>query len=293
MSRARGGSRQLPAGSLAAPYVAGLVVLLLVPTAAAAVLAVTEYYGFEPPRFTGLDNVRRAVSDELFLTSLRNVALVAVVAVPLRVLLAVGAALVLATRFRGAAAGRVATYLPSVVPDAAWALLWLWLLNPLYGPLPAVLRSVGVGAPGFLTDPTAARVGIALMFALQVGESFVVALAARRAIPERLYEAAAVESARPSYVLRRLTLPLMAPLLALLAVRDTAVTLQVSFTPSYLLTDGGPDRATLFLPLYGYDVSFEQLQYGYGAAITLSMAALTLVLSLLGFALIRRLARIR
>lgn len=277
MSRARGGQRQLPAGSLAAPYVAGLVVLLLVPTGAAAVLAVTEYYGFEPPRFTGLDNVRRAVSDELFLTSLRNVALVAVVAVPLRVLLAVGAALVLATRFRGAAAGRVATYLPSVVPDAAWALLWLWLLNPLYGPLPAVLRSVGVGAPGFLTDPTAARVGIALMFALQVGESFVVALAARRAIPERLYEAAAVESARPSYVLRRLTLPLMAPLLGLLALRDLVLLLQVSFLPVLLVTEGGPRDATLTPPLYLYQRAFVYGELGYASALSVLLLLLTAV----------------
>lgn len=275
MSRARGGARQLPAGSLAAPYVAGLVVLLLVPTAAAAVLAVTEYYGFEPPRFTGLDNVRRAVSDELFLTSLRNVALVAVVAVPLRVLLAVGAALVLATRFRGAAAGRVAAYLPSVVPDAAWALLWLWLLNPLYGPLPAVLRSVGVGGPGFLTDPTAARVGIALMFALQVGESFVVALAARRAIPERLYEAAAVESARPSYVLRRLTLPLMAPLLGLLALRDLVLLLQVSFLPVLLVTEGGPRDATLTPPLYLYQRAFVYGELGYASALSVLLLLLT------------------
>lgn len=277
MSPARGGARQLPAGSLAAPYVAGLVVLLLVPTAAAAGLAVTEYYGFEPPRFTGLDNVRRAVSDELFLTSLRNVALVAVVAVPLRVLLAVGAALVLATRFRGAAAGRVATYLPSVVPDAAWALLWLWLLNPLYGPLPALLRSVGVGAPGFLTDPTAARVGIALMFALQVGESFVVALAARRAIPERLYEAAAVESARPSYVLRRLTLPLMAPLLGLLALRDLVLLLQVSFLPVLLVTEGGPRDATLTPPLYLYQRAFVYGELGYASALSVLLLLLTAV----------------
>jgi multiple sugar transport system permease protein len=275
VSRARGGARQLPAGSLAAPYVAGLVVLLLVPTATAAVLAVTEYYGFEPPRFTGLDNVRRAVSDELFLTSLRNVALVAVVAVPLRVLLAVGAALVLATRFRGAAAGRVAAYLPSVVPDAAWALLWLWLLNPLYGPLPAVLRSVGVGGPGFLTDPTAARVGIALMFALQVGESFVVALAARRAIPERLYEAAAVESARPSYVLRRLTLPLMAPLLGLLALRDLVLLLQVSFLPVLLVTEGGPRDATMTPPLYLYQRAFVYGELGYASALSVLLLLLT------------------
>jgi multiple sugar transport system permease protein len=84
------------------------------------------------------------------------------------------------------------------------------------------------------------------------------------------------------------TLPLMAPTLALLAVRDAALTLQVSFTPAYLLTDGGPDRATLFLPLYVYDVGFEQLRYGYGAAMTVTLFALTLALVAVGWWMVRR-----
>ena len=149
--------RQLPSGALAAPYVVGIVVLLLVPAAAAVLLAFTEYYGFAAPSFTGGDNFRRAWDDELFRTSLGNVALIALVAVPLRLVLAAGAALLLETRSRTSSAGRTATYLPSVVPDAAWALLWLWLLNPLYGPLPALLGAIGVGSPGFLTEPAAAR----------------------------------------------------------------------------------------------------------------------------------------
>jgi multiple sugar transport system permease protein len=280
-------SRQLPAGGLALPYVLGLLLLLGLPAGAAVVLGFTEYYGFDTPRFTGLDNLRRAMDDELFRTSLRNVALVALVAVPLRLVLAVGAALVLQARTRGATAGRVATYLPSVVPDAAWALLWLWLLNPLYGPLPAAFRAVGLDAPGFLTEPGAARVGVALMFALQVGESFIIALAARRSIPDRLYEAAAVESASPWFVTTRLTLPLMAPLLVLLALRDLVLLLQVTFVPVLLVTEGGPRDATLTPPLYLYQRAFVYGELGYASALSVVLLLLT-ALAVAGQAVVLR-----
>lgn len=267
--------RPVPAGALALPYAAGLVLLVGLPLAAGVGLAFTEYYGFEAPRFTGLENVRRALGDDLYLASLRNVALIAVVAVPLRIGLAVAAALVLQRRSRAAATGRVAAYLPSVLPDAGWALLWLWLLNPLYGPLAAVARGAFGGSPSFLTEPGWARLGIAVMFGLQVGESFVVALAARRAIPAPLYEAAAVEGARPWTVLRRVTLPLMAPLLALLAVRDLVLLLQVSFLPVLLVTEGGPRNATLTPPLYLYQRAFVYGELGYASTLAVLLLVLT------------------
>jgi len=284
-------SRVVSSGGLATPYVVGLVVLVAIPVAAAVLLSFTEYYGFAAPRFTGADNFRRAVEDEMFWTSVRNVVLIILVAVPLRLLLATAAALLLQGRGRVAGSGRVAAYLPSVVPDAAWALLWLWLLNPLYGPLPAALGAVGLGTPGFFTDPVAARVGIALMFALQVGESFIVALAARRGIPDLLYEAAAVEGARPAYVVRRLTLPLMAPLLGLLAARDLVLLLQVSFVPVLLVTEGGPRDSTITPPLYLYQRAFGYGELGYASALSVLLLVLTGLVLLVQAVLMRRLFR--
>jgi multiple sugar transport system permease protein len=278
-------------GVLAAPYVVGLLLLVVLPTVAAVGLAFTEYYGFEAPRFVGWDNFRRAAEDELFRTSLRNVALIALVAVPLRLVLATGAALLLHGAGRLVPTGRVSAYLPSVVPDAAWALLWLWLLNPLYGPLPAALRAVGLDSPSFLTDPAAARLGIALLVAFQVGEAFVVALAARSAIPGRLYEAAAVEGAPASHVVRRVTLPLMAPLLALLAVRDVVLLLQVTFVPVLLVTEGGPRDATLTPPLYLYQRAFLYGELGYASALSVVLLLLTAAALVLQLAVLRRLMR--
>ena len=284
-------SARSAAGGLAVPYLIGLLLLVVVPTAGAVALSLTEYYGFRAPRFVGLDNFERALHDEMFRTSLVNVSVIALIAVPLRLLLATGAALLLHGRGRLAPGGRVAAYLPSVVPDAAWALLWLWLLNPLYGPLPAVMGATGLSSPDFFTDPAAARVAIALLVAFQVGESFVVALAARGAVPGRLYELAETEAAPPSYVLRRVTLPLMTPLLALLAVRDLVLLLQVTFVPVLLLTGGGPRDATITPPLYLYRRAFEYGELGYASALSVVLLLLTAVALAVQAVVLRRVMR--
>ena len=196
-------------------------------------------------------------------------ALFVAIAVPLRLAVATGLALLLHARARGARAGRTFAFLPSVVPDAAWAMIWLFLLNPIYGPVNWLLGLVGIAPVSWFSDGNAAFVAIVLMLAFTVGEAFIVALAARQELPEELYSVARLEGAGAWFVLRTVTLPLMAPVLALLATRDVAVSLQATFTATYLLTDGGPDRATLFLPIYSFDMGFELLRYGYASAMML------------------------
>jgi multiple sugar transport system permease protein len=179
-------------------------------------------------------------------------------------------------------------YLPTAVPDVALALLFLWLLNPLYGPVNALLGLVGLPQPTWLATTGGARAAIVLMMLLPVGEAFLVVIAARRSIGSRLYEAAALEGCSPVAQLRRLTLPVMAPVLVLLALRDTLVALQAAFVAGYVLTDGGPDNATLLLPLYVFDQSFEFGSLGYGAMLSLLLLVVTLGLVVLQLLLVRR-----
>ena len=265
-------SRAASQGShlLSWPFLAGLVLLVALPAAAAGVLAFTEFSGVQPPRFTGFENVSRLVGDQAFWRSLGNTLIYVVVAVPLRLVVAGGFALLLQRRSATASVGRPAAYLPTVVPDVAYALLWLWLLNPLYGPLAAVLGTAGV-----LTDPWGARFALPIMSAFQIGEAFVVALAVRRSIPAQIYEAAAVDGASPWFAMTRLTLPLMTPVLALLALRDLVLSLQVNFVPALLMTDGGPRYATTYLPLYVYRSAFRYFRLGYASTIALTMFVMT------------------
>lgn len=276
------------ASILATPYLLGLVLLVGLPSIAAFGLAFTEYSGIQAPEFNGLDNFKRLANDSLFWQSFVNSLIFIALFVPLRVGGAVGAALLLHRRSRAAVIGRPIAYLPTVMPDVAYALVWLWLLNPIYGPIAATLQGAGLGSPEFLTDEWTTRVAVAVMGAFQLGEGFVVALAARRALPHSIYEAAEVDGASPWFTLTRITLPLMAPVLLLLAFRDLILSFQLNFVPALIITEGGPRLATTFLPLYVYRAAFTYFRFGYAAAASLLLFAVTAIVVVVQYRLARR-----
>lgn len=271
--------------SLAFPFLTGVFLLVGLPAAIALWFSLTDYSGIGAPRFIGFDNFARLAGDELFRRAAGNTLLHILMSVPLRMLSVVGLALLLHQRFRGASVSRAAVYLPTVVPDVAFALLFLWLLNPLYGPLAAVLGRLN---PDWLTDPWSARWAIVGLTLFQIGEGFVIALAARRALPRHLFEAARVDGASPWFVLRKVTLPLMAPVLAVLALRDVILSLQVNFVPSLLLTDGGPSYATTYIPFYAYRQAFRYLRLGYVSAMSVVMFAFTALIIWLQYRMAKR-----
>jgi multiple sugar transport system permease protein len=271
------------------PYLVGIALLVVVPAVFTFVLAFYEYDLIRPAAFRGLDNVRELLQDDVFRISLRNSLAFALVAVPLRLIGALVLALLLHKRFRGVGVYRSGAYLPSVVPDVAFALLWLWILNPLYGPLNLFLGLFGDFTPAWLTNPASAQAAVVLMSLFTIGEGFVVALATRREIPQELYELAAIEGSWHLDVFRRVTLPMMAPTLLLLLFRDTVLSLQTTFVPALIVTDGGPPPyATTYLPLFVYRNAFEYLRYGYAAAGTLVMFVVTGVIVLLQAGVVRR-----
>jgi multiple sugar transport system permease protein len=280
-----------------APYLLGLVGLVLLPAVITLALAFTEYDLLRPPRWVGLGNFTELISDPIFRVALTNSLVFALVAVPLRVLFALGLALLLHRRALGVGSARSAAMLPTAVPEIAYGLLWLWLLNPFYGPINQVLRTGGENGltmlgrtpPQWLTDPTDARAAIITMSLFTMGETFVVLLAARRALPRDVYEMAALEDATGWDVFRRITLPLMAPVLGLLLVRDAIQSLHFTFVPALVVTDGGPPPyATTYLSLFVYRNGFEYLRYGYAAAATLVMILLTVAAVVVQWRLIRR-----
>jgi multiple sugar transport system permease protein len=283
-----GGPRTRGTWALLTPFGVGVTVLLLAPAAMTFFYAFTSYTGLGEPVFNGLDNLRRGAADPLAAAALRASLVFALLAVPLRLLLATGLGLALAAPRRGSRLARVLVYLPTVIPDVALALLFLWVFNPLYGPVNGLLRTFGLPEPTWLASPWGARWAIVIMMAFPIGEAFLVVLAARRVLSADVYEAAAVDGASPWQQLIHVTLPQMAPLLVLLAIRDTILSLQVNFVPAYVLTDGGPDAATLFLPVYIFDQAFEFLGFGYGAMLTVILLAVTTVLLCLQALLARR-----
>ncbi len=256
------------------PYAAGLVLLVVLPALLSFALAFFRYDGLSTPRWAGGVNFGLARTDELFALSIANSLALVVLPVPLRV---AGAFLLawLARRGRLRGALRAAVFLPSAVPAAAFALAWLWLLNPLYGPVNRLLGGLGLGQPGWLAVAPWARPGVILVLLWLIGEGFLVALAALYDVPGELEDAAAVDGAGAAGVLRHVLLPLMAPVLLLMAARDAVLLLQDGFAVTRLLTQGGPYYATYTLPQFIYETAFDRLDFGVAAAALWVLYALT------------------
>lgn len=259
---------------LALPALTGLCLLVLLPALGSVLMSFFYYDSLSAPRFAGFDNFTHLGEDAMLSLALKNSLIVAAWAVPLRLLLALTLALFL-ERLRRSNALRAITFLPALVPDIAWALVWLWMLNPLYGPFAALLASIGLPLDQLLMVPFGGRAAIVLILLLLVGELIVALAAVRREVPTELYELARLEGASAFTTFRRLTLPWLWPALIFLACRDAALMLQTTFTPALVVTKGGPSFATYFLPLALYQNAFEYLRMGYAAAISLLMLGLT------------------
>jgi multiple sugar transport system permease protein len=283
---------------LLAPYLLGIITLVALPALVTFGLALTEYDLVRSPSFIGLDNFRELLRDDIFATALTNSLVFAGIAVPLRLAAALGLALLLHRRFTGVSTYRSAAVLPTVIPDIAYGLVWLWLFNPLYGPINLLLKvggdtstttAWGVQPPQWLTHPNDARAAIILMSLFTIGEGFVVLLVTRQGLPSELFDLAALEDATAWSIFRRITVPLMAPVLLLLFARDTIFSLQATFVPALVVTDGGPPPySTTYVPLFVYRNAFEYLRYGYASAATLTMFVLTALIVWLQWRIIRR-----
>lgn len=270
-----------------APYLIGTAVLVVVPALLSLVIAFTRYDALGAPVWVGLDNFRALGEDSLFWTAVRNSLVFVLLAVPLRVLGALALALLLQRPGRGVGLFRMAVFFPTVVPDVAYALIWLWIFNPVYGPLNLALEALGLPVSPWLAEGNTALLAIVIMAAFQIGEGFVVLLAGLQNVPEEYYQSAALDGARRWQQFRFITLPLLAPWLLLLTLRDVILSAQNTFTPAFLMTGGGPYYATLFLPLRMYQEAFDSFRFGTAAAMMLLLLLGVGLLLLLVYRVVR------
>jgi len=268
-------SRQNRWRLLLLPYAAGIVVLVVIPGLLSFALAFFHYDALSPPVWAGTLNFVLAYTDELFAVSVRNSLALILIPVPLRVLGAFFVARLMQRNGRFLNTFRSAVYLPSVIPGAAFALAWLWILNPVYGPLNLSLQAAGISAPAWLVDASWAKPGLALMALWQIGEGFIVSMAALYDMPPELEEAARIDGAGSWALMRHIIMPLIAPILLLLTFRDAIFTFQESFTHIYLMTQGGPYYATYTLPLFIYEQGFDLRAIGTASAALWVLYAIT------------------
>src|SRR5262249_15836281 len=148
------------------------------------------------PKWIGVQNFQRMLHDELFFKSLSVTAIYALISVPLSMLFAFSLALLLNQKIKGRAFFRTIFYLPSTVPVIASSVLWLWLFNPEFGLLNAILKPFGIPKQQWIYDENTVLPSLILMSLWGVGPMMIIFLAGLAGIPNDLYEAAEVDGGR-------------------------------------------------------------------------------------------------
>jgi multiple sugar transport system permease protein len=263
-----------------APWLIGFVFLVSGPMIASLLLSFMSWDLFSPPQWVGLENFKRLFSDPLVWISLYNTAFFTFISVPLNLIVALGAALLLNTSIKGQSVFRTAFYLPAIMPAVANAVLWFWILNPEVGLANAFLRMLGLPESQWLFDPATAKPAFILMTLWGIGNTMVIFLAGLQGIPQTLYDAAHVDGANWWQRFRVVTVPMLSPVILFNLVLGVIASFQI-FTSAFLLTNGGPENATLFTVLYLYRLGFEQFQMGYASALAWLLFTVILVFSLI------------
>ncbi|MGH2537210.1 MAG: carbohydrate ABC transporter permease [Candidatus Promineifilaceae bacterium] len=274
------------------PYLLGIILLVALPGIISFGLAFFHYNALSPPEWAGTLNFVLAYTDELFGLSVLNSLALIVLPVPMRVFGALLVARLLQRGGRWLRWQRAAVYLPSVIPTAAFALGWLWILNPLYGPVNLLLHSLGINPPHWFIDPQWVKPALVLMSLWQIGEGFLVSLAVLQDLPPELEDAAAVDGANRLQYFRHVLLPLVMPILLLLMFRDAILTFETSFAAVLIATQGGPYYSSYVLPMFIYEKGFDLLQFGVAGAALWALYLLSGAL-VIGLFLLGRQAKVR
>lgn len=264
-----------------APLMAGVLVFFIAAFFQNCYYSFTNKSSFGTPSFTGLDNYVRLFQDESFYRALFNTLLYVVICVPLVVILAIALAVLLNVKIRGIGVFRVCIFLPAVTLPAAIGLLWKWLMNYKFGIFNEILGAFGKEAVAWLSDPAIVLYSICVVFIwASVAYQVIVLLAGLQGIPACYQEAAQIDGANKRQQFFKITLPLLSPSIFFVCITTVINVFQI-FDFIYLMIPQGSSgtEASRSLVTYFFEQSFIKFHKGYGAAISIILFLLILMIT--------------
>jgi ABC-type sugar transport system permease subunit len=231
--------------------------------------------------FVGFENYIRAANHPIFLRTLQNTALYALLTVPTVIALALIVAIVIyqLPYFQGFFRGAV--YFPLIIPVVIAANIWAYIVNRDFGPLNAILVNFGVPRIDWLGSPTWAIPAIVMMEIWRgFGFYVIILFAALQSIPKDMYEAARIDGAEFWHIIFRITIPLLRPALGFCFIMATIFNFQL-FDAVYVLTKGGPAWSTATVSWYVYQQAFEADNLGFASTMGVVLLLVIMALSLI------------
>jgi multiple sugar transport system permease protein len=253
-------------------------------------LSVTNTTVGVPGTFVGIDNFKKIWSDDIFRTAVWNTCLYTFVTTVFKLALGLWLALLLNRHFKGKAFMRAFILLPFIIPTVLSTFAWKWMFDPTFSVINFVLFHLGLihGRINWLGDPGLAMISVIIVNVWRGVPFYAISLlAGLQTISPELHEAAAIDGARAWARFRHVTWPLLLPV-TLVIVLFSVIQTFADFQLVYVLTGGGPANATQLFATYAYQLGIGTGLLSQGAAISLAIFPILLLVVIVQLVYIRR-----
>ena len=261
-------NRNLVKGLLfVSPWLVGFLAFTILPILASLYYSFMHYDIVRPPRFIGLANYTRMITeDKTFRLVLGNTLYFVLIGIPAGMVIAFLLASLLNNEMKGRPAFRTIFFLPTLVPAVASAEVWRWVYNSRWGLINSVLKSLGLSIVPFLSAPELAKPSLIIIDCWAQGTAMIIFLAALQDVPRSLYDSALVDGANALQRFWYITIPMCTPAILFIMLTSMIGKFQY-FALGWLLTEGGPNQATEFYSIYLYRNAFVFFKMGYASAL--------------------------
>ena len=281
---------------LAMPAILGLLIFTLGPILYTFYLSFTEYNLVRSPEWIGLANYREMLfEDRFFWPTVRITMYYSLLSIPSTIVVSFLVAMLLNTKVAGIAFFRTIWYLPALVPAAAGAALWRWIMNDHFGLINNALMDLNFDPIGWLTDPRYTVISLAIIALWGgIGGTMLIFLAGLQGVPQSLYEAAELDGAGWWRRLMNITIPLMSPIiffnliLGIIGSFQAFATVYLIFTPGGGAGEVGPSNSAMLYLVYLYRNTFNYFRVGYGAALAWVLFLIIVTITIIMFLLQRK-----
>lgn len=270
------------------PWLIGFFLLTIGPMLYSFYGALCDWDGMSMPRFIGLDNYLRTIgSNQDFRRALVNTFVYAVFSVPTSMIFALFLAFLLNKNHKGAGIFQALFYFPSVAAGTAVYMVWIWLFNAETGVFNYLLSLIGIEGPRWLSSAEWAMPSLIIMNLTFCGQAMLIFLAGLKQVPETYYEAAEIDGASEWQKFINITLPMISPVVLLNTIMGIISAFQI-FNQPFIMTNGGPMKATYMYGMLIYDTAFYFLRFGEAAAQSWILCVLLMALSVAVMKLMNR-----
>jgi multiple sugar transport system permease protein len=259
--------RQIVGVAFAMPAILGFLIFTVGPMLASLVFSFMDYKIISTPTWLGFDNYVKLFSgsDPWFWPSVKATAKYVLLTVPANLIFAFAIAMLLNNEMKGRALFRSIFYVPSIVPGVASSFVWMLMMNPNFGIFNMILKALGLPLSQWIYAESSVIPSIVFMGIFGTGSTMVIFLAGLQNIPRHYYEALEVDGGNGLHKFLYITLPMISPTLFFNFIMGLISAFQV-FGAAYIMTEGGPNNASLFYVYNLWRTAFTHMEMGLASA---------------------------